>query len=148
MALPVPVLEDESPSLQVLGASSVAYGCETWTVTKDLRRRLNSFGTRSLRRILGYRWSDFVSNERLLRETQMRFVTCIVCEHQLRLCGYVARFPDTDPAHQILLAWEPCEWRRPMTRPRTSWLQQVDRHLKEMGMASRRPLETEALECG
>ena len=52
------------------------YGCETWTLTRDLRRRLNSFGTRSLQRILGYRWSAFVSNERLLRETQMRFVSC------------------------------------------------------------------------
>ena len=35
----------------------------------DLRWRLNSFGTRSLRKILGYRWSDFVSNERLLRDS-------------------------------------------------------------------------------
>ena len=86
MALLVPVREDESLSLQVLGASSLLYGCETWTLTRDLRRRLNSFGTRSLRRILGYRWSDFVSNELLLRETQMRFVTCIVCESQLRCC--------------------------------------------------------------
>jgi len=42
-------------------------GCETWTLTKDLRWRLNSFNTRSLWRILGYRWSDFVSNEQLLR---------------------------------------------------------------------------------
>ena len=60
------------------------YGCETWTLTKDLRRIFNSFGTMSLWRILGYRWSDFVSNERLLRETQMRFVTCKVREHQLQ----------------------------------------------------------------
>ena len=44
------------------------YRCETWTLTKDLRWRLNSFGTRSLRRILVYHWSDFVSNDRLLRE--------------------------------------------------------------------------------
>ena len=29
------------------------YGCETWTLTGDLRRRLNSFGTRSLWRIFG-----------------------------------------------------------------------------------------------
>ena len=114
MVLPVPVWEDESPSLQVLGASSLVYGCETGTLTKDLRRRLNSFGTRSLRRILGYRWSDFVFNERLLREIQMRFVTCIVREHQLRLYGHVARFPDVDPAHQILSVREPREWRRPM----------------------------------
>ena len=54
-----------------------------------------------------YRWLDFVSNDLLLRETQMRCVTCIVCEHQLRLYGYVARFPDADPAHQILLVMEP-----------------------------------------
>ena len=110
------------------------YGCETWTLTRDLKRRLNSFGTRSLRRILGYRWWDFVSNKRLLRETQTRFVTCIVHERHLRLYGHVARFPDADPAHQILSAREPREWRRQMGRPRSSWLQQVYQHLKEMGM--------------
>ena len=148
MELPVPVQEDKSLSLQVLGASSLP-GCETWTLTRDLRWRLNSFGIRSLRRIFGYRWSDFVSNERLLRETQMKFVTCIVREHQLRLYGQGVSFPDTDPAHQILSARESHEWRRPMGRPRASWLQQVDWHLKEIGMgqasawgiAGRRPLE-------
>ena len=31
------------------------YGCETCTLTRDLKRRLNSFGTRSLQRILGDR---------------------------------------------------------------------------------------------
>ena len=99
MALPVPVQDDESSSLQVLGVSSLALsfqsfqsGCETWTVTRDLRRTLDSFGTRCLRRILGYRWSDFVSNEQFLRETQMRFVTCVVRERQLRLHGHVAPF--------------------------------------------------------
>ena len=90
------------------------YGCETWTLTRDLRWRLNSFGTRSLRRILGYHESDFVSNEWLLRETQMRFVTCIVYERQLWLYGHVSHFPDADPAHQILSVRESREWRRPM----------------------------------
>ena len=118
VALPVPVREDESLSLQVLGASSLAlYGCETWTLTRDLRRRLNCFGTRSLRRIVGDRWSDFVS-EQLLRETQMRFITCIVRERHLLLYGHVAHFPDAEPAHQILSARESREWRRPMGQPR------------------------------
>ena len=124
------------------------YRCENWILTRDLRWRLNSFGTRSLRRILGYHWSDFVSNERLLRETQMRFATCVVREGELQLYGHVARFPDADPAHQILSARELREWRRPMGRPHALWLQQVDQHL-EMGMgrafawvmARRRPLE-------
>ena len=108
------------------------YGCETWTLTRDLRRRLNSFGARSLRRILGYHWLDFVSNERLLRETQMRFVSCIVRDHQLWLYRHVARFPDADPAHHIPSAWEPREWRRPIGQPHASWLQQVDQHLTEI----------------
>ena len=64
----------------------------------------------------------------------MRFVTCIVRERQLRLYGHVARFPDADSVQQILSARESREWRRPMGRPCASWLQQVDRHLKEMGM--------------
>ena len=108
-------------------------GCETWTLTKDLRWRVNSFGTRSHWRILGSRWSYFVSNERLLRETQMRFVAYIVRKHQLRLSGHVAHFPDAESAHQIL-SREPREWRRPMGRLHASWLQKVDRHLKEMGI--------------
>ena len=98
------------------------YGCETWTLINDLRWGLNSFGTRSLRRILGCRWSDFVSNEYLLRETQMRFVSCIVCEHHLWLYGHVANFPDADPVHQILSAREPRGW-RPTGQPHASWLQ-------------------------
>ena len=97
-----------------MGLPFLLYRCDTWTLTRDLRGRLNSFGSRSLPRILGYRWSDFVSNERLLRETQMRFVTCIVRERQLRLYGHVARFPDADPAHQILSVRERRERRRPM----------------------------------
>ena len=125
-------------------------GWESWTLTRDLRWRLNSFGTRSLRGILGYRWWDFVSNERLLRETQMRFVTCIVREHQLWLCGRVACFPDADPVHQIISTREPHESRRSIGWPHASWLQQVDQHLKEMGMgeasawgmARWRPLES------
>ena len=44
----------------------------------------------------------------------MRFVTCKVRERQLQLSGHVARFPDADPAHQILLVREPHVCRRPM----------------------------------
>ena len=68
---------------------------------------------------------------------------------RMQLYGHVAHFPDADPAHQILSATEPREWRRPMGHPRSLWLHHVDWHLKELGMgqasalgmARRRPLE-------
>ena len=131
VALSVP-----DPSVQVfrpLVLPVLLYGCGTLTLTRDLTQSLNSFGTWSLWRILGNSWLDIVSNELLQRETQMRFVTCIVYEHQLWLHGHVPHFPDADPAHQILSAREPHEWRRPMGRP-CALVQHVDHHLKEMGI--------------
>ena len=67
---------------------------------------------------------------------------------KVKRCAHVARFPEADPAHQILSAREPREWRRPMGRPCASCLQQVVQHFKDMGMgqasawgmARRRPL--------
>ena len=48
--------------------------------------------------------------------------------------GRVAHFPHADPAYQILSTREAHEWRKPTGETCTSWLQQVDQHLKEMGM--------------
>ena len=41
----------------------------------------------SLRRILGYRWHDYMCNDLGIREAGLRQVTCIVRERQLRLYG-------------------------------------------------------------
>lgn len=108
------------------------YGCETWTLNTDLERRLNVFGSRCLRRIMGYRWDDFVSNERLYHETESRPVISIVRERQLRLYGHVARFPDVDPTHRVLSTRDNPEWRRPRGRPRNSWLRKVDHTCREV----------------
>ena len=108
------------------------YGCETWTLNSDLERRLNVFGTKCLRRIMGYRWNDFVSNQRLLHETDSRPVISIVRERQLRLYGHVARLPDIDPAHRVLSVRDNPVWRRPRGRPRNSWLGKVDGSCREL----------------
>ena len=103
------------------------YGCETWTLNRDLERRINSFGTKCLRRIMGYRWYDRISNQRLLSETESRHIGCIVRERQLRLYGHVARLPEVDPAHLVVLVGDNPEWIRPLGRPRETWLRKVDR---------------------
>ncbi len=96
-------------------------------LNRDLERRLDVFGSKCLRRIMGYRWNDFVSNQRLLHETGSRSVTSIVHERQLRLYRHVARLPDVDPAHRVLSVRDNPEWRRRRGRPRNSWLGKVDR---------------------
>ncbi len=102
------------------------------TLSSDLERRLNVFGTKCFRRIMGYHWNDFVSKQRLLHETESRPVTSIVRERQLRLYGHVARLPDVDPAHRVLSVRDNPGWRRPRGRPRNSWLGKVDRSCLEL----------------
>ncbi len=108
------------------------YGCEAWTLNSDLERRLNIFGTKCLRKIMRYRWNDFMSNQRLLHETESRPVTSVVRERQHRLYGHVARLLDVDPAHRVLSVRDNPGWRRPKGRPRKSWLGRVDRSCWEL----------------
>ena len=108
------------------------YGCETWTLNSGLRRKIDSFGTKCLRRIMGYRWYDRVRNERLLRETESRPITHIIRHRQLQLYGHVARFPEADPAHRVISERVNPGWRRPRGRPRNSWLEQIDHSCHEI----------------
>ena len=127
------------------------YSCETWTLTGELRRRLNSFGTMSLRRILGYRWHDYISNDLVLMEAGLRQVTCIVRERQLRLYGHVARLPAEDPALRILSRRNPRGWTMPSGRQHAPWLRHVESYFcgdrgmaglaSAWAMARRRPKE-------
>ena len=62
---------------------------------------------------MGYSWNDFVSNQRLPRETESRPITTIVCQRQLRLYGHVARYPEADPACRFVSEMDNLGWRRP-----------------------------------
>ena len=118
------------------------YSSEAWTLTDGLRRRLDSFVTTSLRRIFGYRWQDHVSNQKVLDRAEMGRVTCLIRERQLRFYGHVVRFPNVDPAHRILTAKDPGDWKRRRGRPRASWLAQLGDHMKcwSMGLTQARTI--------
>ena len=74
------------------------YGCETWTLNIDLKRQIEVFGNKYLRSIMGYRWNGFVLNQQLFCENETSPITSIVRQRQLQLYGYVARYPEADPA--------------------------------------------------
>ena len=109
------------------------YGCETWTLTKKLRARLDAFGTINLRRILGYKWNDFIPNTKVLQESSMSTITKIVLERQKSMFVHVARFPTRDSAHQILSCANPPLWKRGRGRPAHTWLKQMDVYFAGVG---------------
>ncbi len=115
------------------------YGCETWTLTGGLERRIEAFGNTCPCKIMGYRLFDRVTNRRLLRETGSRPIACTIRRRQLRLYGHVARFPEVDPAYRAVFERDNPVWRRPRERPQSSWLRKVNESCWDvlgMGMGS------------
>ena len=94
------------------------------------------FRTQALCRIMGYRRDNFVSNNRLLRETGMNQVTCMIRQRQLRLFGHVVRFPRSDPFSRVILEEISLAWIRPRGRTPVTRLKRIDDHWWELGRNS------------
>ncbi len=114
MTLSIPVQKDKDSDLQVACSFELMYGCETWTLNSDLKRRIDAFDNKCLR------WYDFVSNRRLLRETDSRPITCTVPERQLWLYGHMAHHPEVNAAHRVVSVRDNPVWRRPTGAPHNS----------------------------
>ena len=70
------------------------------------------FGNKCFRNIMGYRWNNFVSNQRLFCETESRPITSIGSQHQLRLYRHEARYLEADPASRVISERGDPGWRR------------------------------------
>ena len=92
----------------------------------DMKRQINVFGSKCLHSMMGFSWSDFVSNQQLLHESESRTITNIVCQCELRLYRHVAHYPEADPASWVVSERDNMEWRQPKGCPQSSWLGLVD----------------------
>ena len=64
--------------------------------------RLESFHLRCQRRILGIKWSDFITNAEVYTRSGLQSIQSIVRRRRLSLFGHVARMPDNIPAKAVL----------------------------------------------
>jgi len=88
----------------------------------------------ALRRILGIRWYDKVSNAVVNERTKLPDMPSLIADRRHSLFGHICRLPENTPASQALqLSIEAhtgtppaADWKRPPGRPRRNWLQQVE----------------------
>ena len=88
------------------------YGCESWHLTKAQERKILSFENRCLRRILGVRWYDRITNDTVRRCTHQRPVTTVIKERRWSWLGHVLRMP-ADSWPRRALFFQPQGSRRP-----------------------------------
>ena len=64
---------NKGPSSQGSGFSSIMYGCESWTIKKAERRRIDAFELWCWRRLLRVPWTARRSNQSILKEISAEY---------------------------------------------------------------------------
>ena len=87
-------------------------GSETWTLyAHDIRQQ------RHLRTILKIKWDHFISNEEVLRRSNVDDIEISIAKSKLRWLGHVVRMNDSRNV-KILLYGERTDGSRPIGRPK------------------------------
>ena len=72
--------------------STMLYGCEAWTINKDMEKRIEAAEMWFFRRMLKISWTDRVSNDVVLhRAGTKREIMKFIRQRQLRFLGHVMR---------------------------------------------------------
>ena len=118
----------------------VMYGSETWSLTKELERKLQVFENSILRRICGPVQDAGTNNWRRRHNAELREIVRIptivdaIASQRLRWAGHVARM-DRERQTCEILRGKP-EGRRPVGRPRMRWINNIESDLRTLGMVN------------
>ena len=108
--------------------SVLLYGCETWLVTKEIQRKIQTFVNRCLMYILRIWWSNIISNKDLWKVTGQEDINLEIRKRKFSWIGHTLRKEDAEIPKAALL-WNP-QGNRKRGRPRNSWRRSV---IKEAG---------------
>jgi hypothetical protein len=104
------------------------YGCETWLVTSDIRRKIQAFVNRCLRYILRIWWSRTISTKDLWKATRQEDVNLQIRKRKFGWIGHTLR-TDNGETPKASLQRNP-QGNRKRGRPINSWRRSV---IKEVG---------------
>ena len=114
--------------------STFLYGAETWVLYRKQIRLLERLHQSCLRSILGIKWQDHVSNEKVLKRTSLPSMESISLQVQLRWAGHVTRMEDVRVPKVVFLS-ELQEGKRDRGAPRKRYKDQLKRQLAQAGIS-------------
>lgn len=100
------------------------YGCESWCVTNEIRRKLQTFVNRCLRYILKIWWPETITNEELKIKTRQQDINIQIKKRKYGWIGHALRKDISEPTRAVL-NWNP-QGKRRQGRPRKTWRRTVE----------------------
>jgi hypothetical protein len=86
--------------------SVLLYGCETWLVTNEIQRKIQTFVNRCLRCILRIWWPNIISNKYLWKVTGQEDINLEIRKRKFRWISHTLRKEDGEVPKAALL-WNP-----------------------------------------
>ena len=109
--------------------STLLYSIETCSLYASQERRLNSFHLRCLRRIMGIKWEDRISNSDVLNRAKLSSIHGLLSQRRLRWLGHVYRMDDGRLPKDILYG-ELATGTRSVGRPKLRYKDVCKRDMK------------------
>ena len=107
----------------------VMYGCESWTVKKAVRRRIDAFELWCWRRLLRIPWTARRSNQSILKISPGISLEGMMLKLKLQFFGHLMR--RVDSLEKTLMVGG-IGGRRRRGQPRMRWLESMDMSLSEL----------------
>jgi hypothetical protein len=87
--------------------SILLYGCESWIITPQLEKKINSFATECYRRMLNIKRTDHITLESIYEQVKRRPLMETVRSRQLGWLGHVMRMESKEEPAKIFALYEP-----------------------------------------
>jgi len=116
--------------------SVVLYGCETSSLTLREERKPRVFENMALRRIFGTRSDEVTGEWRRLHNEELNDLYCspnivrVIKWRRMRWAGHVARMGEERGVYRVLVG--KAEGKRPLSRPRHRWVNNIRMDLQEV----------------
>ena len=136
-----PFLSSRAPSLRLKGQvydacvrSSMLYGSETWSMTKETLHKITLADTRMIRNMSGESLRRRYTVAELRGLLGLKDVASVLRSRRLRWYGHLERKDDQDWIKKVWKGWD-VPGPRPVGRPRQTWEATVAVDLKETGLS-------------
>jgi len=104
--------------------SSMLYGCETWTVTKEMESKILAFERKCYRKVLGIGWMQKMTNSELYARIEVtENLMQIIITRKLELFGHICRMGDDRKIKTVVFGR--MEGVNVRGRPHKEWLDNI-----------------------